>query len=167
MRDEVTGCYWQTETQNSSNERTKWGGRAKNMEWGSVISSFRVCLNSSDRPLTSLLIGRTAALLTFALSLLSLQQWSSWWVKWASCWRCWTRRASAPLQRRRRRPCGTSCSRYSHQVRMSWWIKTESVGSPRMFPWMGPAAFIRQYYLISYKINKSKLIHFLFFGLKN
>lgn len=56
---------------------------------------------------------------------LPVQRWKCWWVSWAHCWRCWTRRTLAPPPKRKRPLCGTSCSRYSLQVRdatNSHWI---------------------------------------------
>lgn len=80
---------------------------------------LRLCLDVSIRPLPSLLIYWTLTPRPLLPPLpLSVQQWSCCWVKWVYCWRCWTRRSSAPPHRRRRALSWNSCSRYSLQVRL-------------------------------------------------
>lgn len=117
----------------TENERTQQK-QSRNRLWHTPAG----CLGLSSWPLPSLLIHWTRAL----WPLPPVQRWRCWWVSLAHCWRCWTRRTSAPPPRKRRPPSGTSCSRSSLQVREGKNIVTEFVYTWFMFYFKLPDEFL-------------------------
>lgn len=66
--------------------------------------------------------------------------WSVWWASWALCWRCWTKRRSAPPPPTRWPPYATSWRRFSPQVERA---KTAAAGlCSRLGEWKGNYRYI-------------------------
>lgn len=96
---------------NRGSEGTEWKKNTEEAKQKNKLlwNTLGSCLDLSVWPLTYLIITESMPP--------PEQQWRCWWVSWESCWRCLTRKTSAPPPKRRRPLCGTYCSRYSHQVR--------------------------------------------------